>query len=302
MQIPTPSFEWQITSRCNYNCTYCCQGRSIKNKGENVSEDTINSMFRLFAELPGTWLIKLIGGEASIHPRFYEICRKISQTRNYLCMTTNFSTPLNKLKQLINITGDRLYSIGASVHLEQISSYKKFIEKAIAFNSMKHPTTDFLVTSVCTEKNFDLLKNVANTLENEGIRFEYQWLKSEGKYVEYPQQIEQFISNKLIVNLKNTKDAKLFGTLCHSGELFFRIDLDGSVRRCYNAQPLYDLGNINKGTFRRLKEAKPCMAKRCDCTTPANRGMILFGQKAGKYAIAKTYCESWLRRLRNALY
>ena len=302
MQNPKPSIEWQITSRCNYNCSYCCQGRSISDKGKNVSDDTINAMFKLLAELPGTWLIKLIGGEASIHPWFYEICRKISQTRNYLCMTTNFSSPLNKLEQLINITRERLDFIGASLHLGQISSYEKFIEKAIAFNSMKHPTTEFLVTSVCTEENFDLLKDIANRIEIEGIRFEFQWLKSEGKYVEYPHHIEQYISNKLIGNLKKTKDAKLFGTLCHSGELFFRIDLDGSVRRCFNAQPLYYLGNITKGTFRRLKEAKPCMAKRCGCTTPANRGMILFGQKAGKYAIAKTYCESWLRKLRSALY
>jgi MoaA/NifB/PqqE/SkfB family radical SAM enzyme len=182
--------------------------------------------------------------------------------------------------------------------LEQLDSVEEFIEKAASFNSKKHPDTEFTVTSVCTKENFDVLKGLFRRLETERVSSKFQWLKSDGNFSDYPAEIEQFISDKLIENIIQLKEANLYGTLCHSGELFFRIDVDGNVRRCYNAQPLYYLGNILKGTFKPLKEAKPCMAPKCTCTVPANRGMILFGQTAGKYALAKSYCESWIRKLR----
>ena len=103
-----PSFEWQITKKCNYKCTYCCQKQPFNNEGKHCSMETIEAVFKLLNELPETWLVKLIGGEPLIHPEVFNICRRISRAGHRLLLTTNFSLPLQKLEQLIAMTGDKL--------------------------------------------------------------------------------------------------------------------------------------------------------------------------------------------------
>jgi len=295
MRRPEPSLEWQITNRCNYNCSYCCQEEFVKNKGHHCSEESMDAVFRLLEELPGSWLIKLIGGEPLIHPDFINICRNIVQTRHRLCMTTNFSSPLPKLERILEITGNTLDFLTASLHLDQVPDVGQFIDKASAFKAKKHPDTIFCVTFVCVEENFDALKEVADRFERQGIPFYFTWQRSKGRFLDYTSTVEQSISDKLMPNINKIKNHSLFGTICHSGQLFFRIDVNGTVRRCYNTQPLFYLGNINKGSFRPLKQAQPCLARKCSCTVPANKGMILFGKKAGKMEMANAFYESLIR-------
>jgi hypothetical protein len=90
----------------------------------------------------------------------------------------------------------------------------------------------------------------------------------------------------------------LYGTTCHTGELFFRITVSGDVIRRYNPQPLSYLGNITEGTFKPLGKPKPCLSAQCTSTVPANRGMIMFGQQASKPEIAAAQFEGWMRNFR----
>jgi organic radical activating enzyme len=296
MKKPEPCVEWEITMKCNYKCSYCVLKSYVTKKGQHCSEETIRAVFKRLHELPGEWHIRLSGGEPCIHPRFFDICKQITEMGHQLSMVTNFSASLQNLKKLVDITGTQLIHIGASLHVDQVN-IEEFVQKAVAFNSMKLATTDFAVTSVCIEQQFDLLQKIACRFDHEGIRFGLQhYLQPGGKYNTYQRkEVEEFLNRRIDQNSKNIRDTNLFGTLCHSGELFFRIDVHGEARRCYSFQPLFYLGNLTTGTFKRLREAKPCMAPRCSCPLPANQGMILYGQQAGKYCLAKTYCQGWGR-------
>lgn len=297
MKEPIPSFEWIITYRCNYKCPYCSQANNWKyhlNHG-HCSDKTIAAVFDLLPRLKGEWLIKLIGGEPLIHPRFFEICEKIVASGHRLCLTSNFSLPIEQYKKLINICGDKLASITASLHLSQVRDIDTFISKAAAFNNIKNPPTYFCTTTVMVEEEFDQLQCLARKLENEGVIFKFQPLKSQGKYLPYSSKVEDFLNGKMIKNTEIIRNKNLFGTLCHTGCLFFKIDVNGTVTRCYNMQPFYYLGNITNGTFRRFKQAKPCMARRCSCTVPANRNMIRFGSKAGAFNTALSCVQGGLR-------
>ena len=283
--------EWVITERCNYRCPYCCS----KGRRGHCSGDTIKAVYDLLSRLEGSWLIKLIGGEPMIHPRFFEICEKVVGGGHTLCMTTNLSMPLEKLARFIEICGDRLEYVTASMHLSQIG-IDEFVDKAVAFDSLKSPATDFAVNSVVMEDNFEELKAIEERLANRNVDFRYQIMKIRGKYTKYSEHIENYISDKLISNTGQLRGKRLFGTYCHAGELFFRIEVNGDAMRCYSRQPHFYLGNVN-GTFKRFKEARPCLAKRCTCTVPANRNMIRFGEKATVSAIAKTYATGLFKNL-----
>ena len=73
MKDSISSFEWHITDICNYNCPYCNQNHNKK----HCSGQIIDKVIDFLPKLEGEWLIKLIGGEPSMHPRFFEICKRI---------------------------------------------------------------------------------------------------------------------------------------------------------------------------------------------------------------------------------
>lgn len=296
MTKPEPSFEWEITTKCNYHCSYCCQKAYQLQVSKHCSDEIIDAVYDLLGKLPGQWLIKVIGGEPMIHPRFAEICRQITTHGHRLAMTTNFSLPARRLEQLIAETGDKLAYITASLHLEQVRSLDEFVEKAIAFNAAKHPATDFVVTSVALEETFETLKGVSERLEAAGVRFAFQALKIDGQYVAYSNpEIEPYLRGRLIDNTDMIRGLSLYGTKCHTGQLFFRVSVTGQATRCYNPQPLYDLGNVTDGAFKLFDRPWPCLSPVCTCTVPANRGMILYGQKASQAEIAAAHIKGRLR-------
>ncbi|MFC1885079.1 radical SAM protein [Thermodesulfobacteriota bacterium] len=272
---PRPSLEWVITESCNYNCPYCCS----EGRGGHCSDETVEAVFRLISELEDEWLIKLVGGEPSTHPRFFDICSAVTGAGHKLCMTTNFSPSLSRLEKLIGISGDRLEYITASLHLGQIKKIEDFIEKAHVFNATKNRETQFTITSVVTEDNFRETKEIETQFIEKGVPFKYQVMKAGGKFVDYPEAIETYISDRLIEKTEELRGKNLFGTMCRTGQLFFKINVDGEAVRCYSNQPYFHLGNL-KSNFSRFEKPKPCLAGRCTCTVPANRNMIEFGNKA----------------------
>lgn len=299
MEEVRPSFEWKVTSKCNYKCSYCCQGiRDInKTSGRHCSDEVAEAVLKLAKGLPGAWLIKLTGGEPLIYPRFLEVCEKLISYGHELCTTTNFSLPYNQFQKLIDICGEKLIFLTASLHPSQVKSVDEYIDKAATFNSKKSASTSFTVTSVLVEEDFENLRAIEQRLIERGVTFEYQVLKMGGKYFKYKAEIEEQVKEKLCSNIETIRGKDFFGTLCHTGELFFIIGINGDVFRCYNDQICYYLGNISKGSFRRFTKAMPCMAKRCTCTAPANRNMICYGQKACKGDIVKTYAYYLVKNL-----
>lgn len=282
---PKPFFEWVITDKCNYTCSYCYQ-RNYALDG-HCSDEVVDAVFNLLPTLSGKWRVKLIGGEPFIHPRFFEMCERIAASNHEMSTTTNLSVPLKKLEELIDSCGANLAQITASLHFSQVKDLDGFIEKAAAFQARKHPDTRFRVTTVVLEDEFERILDVERRLAARGVSLGWQVLRCGGKYVKYSDKVEEQVSKKGLVGMEQIRARKVFGTLCHTGSLFFKIDVNGDVARCYNIQPLYILGNITNGTFSLFDAARPCTSRRCTCTTPAGRNMIRFGQKAGLGTIVK---------------
>ena len=134
------------------------------------------------------------------------------------------------------------------------------------------------------------------SMKERKIRFRFQIEKTYGRYRSYPEEIERYISNKLIKNTEAIRGKDFFGTLCHAGQYFFVIHVDGRVTRCYNSHPLYyEMGNMARGTFRSLKETAPCLSRMCTFTVPANRNMICYGRKANFFVVTQASLRSWMQ-------
>lgn len=297
---PIPSVEWEITTKCNYKCDYCCQKLYTKFFWKHSSNEVVEAMFNYFNNLEGQWLIKISGGEPIIHPRFFEIVNNIKQNNHKFSTTTNFSLPLKKLTEIVDTLGDNFLYITASLHLTEIADSNEFIQKAIKFNKIKAPGTKFIVTSVLVEEYFDKLIEMEKIFSNENVNFELSPLKNTTTYVKYKNlNINNYIEEKGLRNVDKIRHQNLFGTKCFTGNKFFRVNVNGDVLRCYNFQPGFLLGNIAKGSFKPFEDAKPCLSTKCSCTVPANRNMIRFGDKFNRASSISSFVKESFTNIRN---
>ena len=295
---PIKSIEWMLTSKCNYKCSYCCNGRTDDRHFEHSSDAVVDAMLRLFERLDGCWLVKLIGGEPFVHPRFYEVCEGIVQQGHKVCTTTNFSPSREKLQQFIDITGDNLDFLTASLHIEQVKDIDDFIDKAIWYNQQKPNSSSFSASSVVLEENYRQLRDIEQRLTKGNVGFGYQLCHNNGVYIDYPEEIKNYVTKRQnTLASRNLAGMKIHGTQCHTGQYFFVVDTNGQVRRCFMSQLGGKLGNVlNKINL--FNSPKPCLSQMCTCDVALNRNLILFDQKVKGAALCYTKCQAAIREIK----
>jgi MoaA/NifB/PqqE/SkfB family radical SAM enzyme len=295
-QKPKPMLGWGITDLCNFRCPYCQYTNQVIRYG-HCSDGRIEKVLRLLETLEDRWRVELIGGEPSLHPKFFDLCEKIRQSGHHLKVVTNFSMPEEKIKEFIEASGDSLFHITISLHESQIKDMDRYISKVVYFRDHKSSKTYLHIASVITEENFEHLREIDERLKQYGLTLRFQVLKRRGHYATYPKAIEEYITGRMPKNLDVVRRKSFRGCMCYAGKYFFRIGIDGRVYRCHNFQPYHYLGNIDKGTFKPLKEAMPCFSKVCTCPIFANLNMICEGQKASRPNYLYRFFRGYVKNL-----
>lgn len=263
---PIPFIYFQITDKCNYRCEYCIQDTENQ---QNADDDVLDSLIKMIKNLKGTWKFMVMGGEALVHPRFFELVEVIVSHNHNLFLITNFSFPIESYKKLADLCGKRLVKLNASLHLSQVKSIDDFIDKAVEFNNYKPRKTDFAVTSVISDENFEALKSIKLKLKKHNVKMNLQRCRTSTENVKYENKIEEYLDKnpENSAKISETFDGiNPYGVLCNAGYKSFRVLKNGEVQRCATNQPeLFSLGNIVEGTFTPFTQSMPCMAKDCQC-------------------------------------
>ncbi len=273
---PVPSLEWHITDVCNYRCEYCCERQFDPARPHEgmMPDDLVDKALETTGKLPGKWHAKFASGEPTLHPRFIEVAGKLCRQGHQVALTTNFSMSKDKQKKLVEECGENLDFVTASLHLSQ-TDVESFTDRALHFQSVKHPATDFSVNTVMLPEKFNELQKLYDELTGRGITVNFQVQKAEKGFYEYSPEIEEYIKYKTVKSTALLRNKNFYGRSCHTGELFFIIKPDGDCLRCYSQRALWNyLGSIKDGTFARYEGPRPCLSQYCNCLLPANRGMI----------------------------
>jgi len=117
-------FEWFISSKCNYNCSYCPTNYHNKNPHKNSYENIINGVDKL-NNLNIKYNVSFWGGEPTLFPKYIDICNKITEKGNSVYTVTNGSRSSSYLKDLINYS-----SLNISLH-EEFLDIKKITNNII---------------------------------------------------------------------------------------------------------------------------------------------------------------------------
>lgn len=272
-----PTIEWQTNGVCNYDCSYCIQSRSFR-QGHPTDEE-LERFLDFFTTLQGVWEIKMSGGEPFAFSGFMRyIIPGLARLPHRVSILTNLSAPLPVLRRFVDLVGDKLVVVSASLHLEY-TDLESFLEKVVLLRSWLRSETSLVVNSVLVPGKLEELLQVRRRVEEAGIRYFPQVMKTKRGVYEYIAD-DQPLLHKLTGSRPSPREANLApsyrGRVCWTGVDYFVLDQRGRAYSCRTAKRYGEgyLGNVLDGSFKLKTRPVVCPYDICPCTVPANRGMI----------------------------
>jgi MoaA/NifB/PqqE/SkfB family radical SAM enzyme len=272
------TIEWQVAGHCNYDCSYCIQSRASRTGHPEAGE--IESFLRFFAALPGTWEIKMSGGEPFAFKGFVRdmVPGLVERTPHRLGVLTNLSAPVTVLDRFAALTQGRLEIVSASLHLE-FTTPEAFVAKALRLRERMDPRARLVVNEVLVPGRLDEVRRARDVVEAAGLKWFPQVMKTKHGRHDYGPDDAQAV--KSLVGLgAGPRDANLApsykGRLCWTGVDYFVLTQQGDAYSCRTARRhgAGYLGNVHDGSFSLRERPTHCAWEICPCTVPANRGMI----------------------------
>lgn len=269
--------SWNINDTCNYRCSYCTQ-RFMPDRSGHLAPGELERTVGAFRALPGSWEVKLSGGEPFQQPGLPEIAAELGAMGHVVSIQTNFSASDRRLDAFLEATRGNLHIFAASLHLEYataaefVSRYDK-IRPYVAAHGVS-----FCVTSVATPTRLRELRDaVAPVFAAAGIRFKVQPEKVHGVVRAYSPEEEAILLELGGHNGLGQIAPDFQGRLCWSGARYLVVKSTGRAFRCYPAARHggrhAERGGIGEG-FRLDDRPRPCPYPHCHCTVPIERGMI----------------------------
>ena len=278
---------WGINTLCNFKCPYCLI--KIHNMNDTIiGEKDLDKIINSFDETKKTWLIWMTGGEPFLHPRFIELCKRLTK-KHYIAMNTNLSSPLvyNFCKE---IDPKRVLRLNCSLHIterERLGLKEDFVEKVkllkergfkVDISQVMWPPILERFDSIYEEfrkREILITPNSFNGIYNKK-RYPEAYTNKDKKKMQYyfneteknNKNIIETIKPKIEINKKLTKNdfsGKLSfqGLPCLAGKNYVTIYHNGDIFRCYDDNT--KLGNIFSGEFKLLDKPEMCKAKECNC-------------------------------------
>jgi MoaA/NifB/PqqE/SkfB family radical SAM enzyme len=265
--------SWNMNTSCNYRCSYCTQ-RFLDDRGR-WARDTPRFL-EAFGRLPGTWEIKLSGGEPFQHPTLLEIVQGLVDLGHRISVVTNFSASDSRLERFLDITHGRLRVLSASLHLEYVSDLDAFVARAQRVRERLAGTGSICVTCVATAENLPRLEALHRRFTDAGVTFKVQPEKQERDVVAYAPEALELLRRLGGHNLTGEVAWDFYGRPCWAGARYFILDHLGEAYRCYPARRyrIERLGSFLEPDFRLHDEPALCRYHYCNCTVPISRGMM----------------------------
>lgn len=259
---PKKFIDFIITQKCTYRCKYCSQSKLQTKKMLDASDKTINSFLEFLDRIDNDFEITITGGEAMLHPRFFELIEQIKHKTFKINLISNFSFNIENYLKVFAMLDESLNRFDLSFHLTEIKDFDLLIDKLIVFldKKPKNTNTVFLIP----EYEIDFIKQekinkLIEIADKYNIPYEFQKIRILNKYQD-----------------ENVVPEKSFAKNCYAGCYSAVIYENGEVYRCYSSRFLKTnyLGNIKNKRFKLNKALKPCPMQICTCPKPLNYNQI----------------------------
>ena len=278
--------DFIITQKCTYKCKYCSQSKKQQKCQNDATIETINSFYKLLDKIEKDYEITITGGEAILHPNFWEIIETVKMQGFKINLITNLSFKLETYERIFDLLQDSLNKYDISFHLDEIQNFSLMLEKLekfLEFKPKNTKTTFFIpLYNVDTKKELKIDK-ILRLAKRHNIEYEFQPIRFLNKYK------EEYSEKYDVIPQKQNNYGKLCYTGCESAVIYE----DGNAYRCYGSRLLKSnyLGNIKEHDFQLNDYALTCTNCACMCPKPKKYNQICIEkdyQKAIKESIRDT--------------
>jgi len=276
-----PTVEWQICGDCNYDCSYCIQSRAHRQGQPDATE--VDRMLDFLAALPGTWEIKMTGGEPFASRLLLDriLPGLVERTRHHISLLTNLSAGPGPLHRFAVLTRGRLNIVSASLHLE-FTTTEAFLDRLTLLREAVGPRPHFVVNAVLAPQQLEQLPQAKRAVEAAGFRFFPQLMKVKGGVFAYSAEQRARMDNLLggWHKAEAERSANLApayaGRRCWAGARYLVLTQGGEAWSCRTARRHGEgrLGLVHNQSVHLRPGPTVCPYAICPCAVPANRGMI----------------------------
>lgn len=291
-----PQVTWDVNRKCNFRCAYCFYGHDeLAKEYPGVGVRSPERITNCFDQTGDDWWIFMTGGEPFLYPNFIELCQRLTK-KHHITINTNCST--NNVVEFANtINPERVYSINASLHIEQREKMKggldRFIERALLFQEKGF---QFRAEYVLHPTLFPRLEEDIAMLTERGVEIvnikSFQGIYNGQRYPLAYSDEQVAIMKKYAydpVEIGFTEKPNSFkGLMCDAGKRYLRIEPDGTAYRCTSSAVA--LGNFFENPQLLDSEPRACVFKRCGCSTEGVR----MAHKSGKAPMGE-YLKEYIK-------
>jgi MoaA/NifB/PqqE/SkfB family radical SAM enzyme len=262
------SFNWDITSVCNYRCPYCWfygKWTELKKNDVRIPVDTLKRFWEKIYNQYGSVKVFITGGEPFLYPDFIDLISNISNWHKVEIVTNLSWSARGIVERIANLE----IKIHPSFH-PLFANFEEFLDKLIILREKKLADNP---SYVAWPPQISLLKHYAKQFKDYGIDIFAQTFYGEYKGRKYPDSYSD-VEKELIRPFLGERGGKPFqtetkrtkGKLCYAGSLYGVIHADGNVLRCggLNSEDA-KVGNILEEDFTLLQGASLCTSEICPC-------------------------------------
>jgi MoaA/NifB/PqqE/SkfB family radical SAM enzyme len=261
---------WDISWRCNYNCSYCNTHKSLSAKDAvDISLDKIKEISSAMYKKYSSCHIRFSGGEPFVYPNFIQMLQILSEYHG-LEVSTNLSWEVN---DLIGKLPPENLVISSSFHSEFVN-FHEFLKKVLILKENKFKISVTFVAYPPFLQQIDYYKEI---LEKHGIQFIIQPFRGKVGIKDYPDSyteadrevLKKYVdtslhkgANQKLLDHSGAEEKKT--KICRMGQMYARIDCSGDVFRCCSSES-QKLGNILNNGLELLEDPADCQIKACPC-------------------------------------
>jgi len=294
-------WNWDISFKCNYKCSYCEVVRRDEEFDNRIADtDQWREIWDKIFDNYWCTHVRFSGGEPTIYPNFLKFLGMLLE-KHTVDITTNLSFDLNDFLDKVKPGG---LSISASFHPE-FCDFESFFEKLKYLHFHGFPST---LAYVGYPPHLDKIPEYKKRLEDLQMYFKIIPFIGNYKGKKYPESydavekrlLEGFATDSNDQHLndmnsrwlewrvekeenKEIKETKVkFGRLCRMGQMYAKIHPDLTVTRCcagYHGIDSGKLGSILDKDFKLHDAPMPCSVN-YDC--PCFKGMFV-GEEEEKW-------------------
>lgn len=254
--------QWNLTSQCNFGCTYCF-GKTPPNK-KTINRINIDAVMTTLEKDGRTFRIGFTGGEPFLIPNFTDACKKITD-KHYISLNTNLVISEKIGEFCDTISPVKVLNVHASLHFEELIRNSLFDRYAANYYLLKEAGFNIYSEAIAYPETISQIKQYRAFMKNYNIEFRYAPFFGEHGNGSYPEAYSDEELSAFELDMDNIKAHYQKGNKCNAGFTAAVVSPTGKISPCFNLSG--NLGHIEKGIS--LNE-RPMICPASKCVCPLN--------------------------------